>query len=87
MRVEIKQGGDGVACWNAEVIADYAQAQDAAADAAACSEGSHAALGTVLGRWTPPMGEPKARRGMLCGWRAKLPGLAPEQVTRGGRCL
>lgn len=29
MRVEIKQGGDGVACWNAEAIAAYAVAADA----------------------------------------------------------
>ena len=29
MRVEIKQGGDGVACWNAEAIAAYAAAVDA----------------------------------------------------------
>ena len=29
MRVEIKQGGDGVACWNAEAIAAYAAAADA----------------------------------------------------------
>jgi len=29
MRVGIKEGGDGVACWNAEAIADYAAAIDA----------------------------------------------------------
>ena len=29
MRVEIKQGGDGVSCWNAEAIAAYAAAVDA----------------------------------------------------------
>lgn len=29
MRVEIKQGGDGVSCWNAEAIAAYAEAVDA----------------------------------------------------------
>jgi hypothetical protein len=29
MRVDIKQGGDGVACWNAEAIAAYAAAVDA----------------------------------------------------------
>jgi hypothetical protein len=29
MQVEIKQGGDGVACWNAEAIAAYAAAVDA----------------------------------------------------------
>ena len=29
MRVEIKQGGDGVACWNAEAIAAYAVDVDA----------------------------------------------------------
>ncbi|HYI57847.1 MAG TPA: hypothetical protein VEX66_06740 [Microlunatus sp.] len=28
MRVEIKQGGDGVACWNAEAIAAYAASVD-----------------------------------------------------------
>jgi hypothetical protein len=29
MRVEIKQGGDGVSCWNADAIAAYAAAVDA----------------------------------------------------------
>ena len=29
MRVEIKQGGDGVSCWNAEAITAYAAAVDA----------------------------------------------------------
>lgn len=29
MRVDIKEGGDGVACWNAEAIAAYAAAIDA----------------------------------------------------------
>ncbi|HEU5485512.1 MAG TPA: hypothetical protein VFU98_11440 [Microlunatus sp.] len=29
MRVDIKQGGDGMACWNAEAITAYAAAADA----------------------------------------------------------